>query len=337
MSAPWRLVPRALVTSALALAIVTAAGPTRARADATSDDQLGKVFEQGLERFDAGDPRGAIALWAPLVEAEPERAWRALYNLGLAYEAAGDAAAAVGAFDRFVRRVGQLPGAVPEQVEERRQDAVERAASLRATLGLAEVRGDAPIAGVVVSVDGAAHQTLPLDVYLAPGPHEIVAIAGDRRHAYPAVIARGETARVLVRAADLAPPPAIVAPAPPRPPPIAPPVDAPRFPTAWVIAGAGLTLASFAFPIGFGVDAWNRGNEAGALGIGHTRYADASAAYASARTRYYATYAVPAVLGAATLAVAIGGAIRVALGPDATDGAVAIAVSASGASVTVVR
>ncbi|MFO0618873.1 MAG: hypothetical protein U0414_40165 [Polyangiaceae bacterium] len=90
----------------------------------------------------------------------------------------------------------------------------------------------------------------------------------------------------------------------------------PAFPTAWVAAGAGLTIASFALPIGLGVDAGSRGNAAGALGPGHTAYADAVEEYVSARTRYYASYAVPAVLGAATLTVAIVGAARIALAPS---------------------
>jgi len=169
-----------------------------------------------------------------------------------------------------------------------------------------------------VSIDGAAHQTLPLEAYLAPGPHEVIAISGEQRHRYDATIERGASAELVVRAADLAPPPR-----PPeiRPPVVAPqPIDAPTFPTGWVLAGAGLTAASFAIPIALGADAWNQARSAAALGRGHTGYAEALDDYEAARTRYYAIYAVPAVLGAATLAVAIGGAVSVALGrskPDA--------------------
>jgi hypothetical protein len=302
----------------VAVSVATVCEYEEASAAPPTDDELGRVFGEGLARFDADDPRGAIELWAPLVEREPERAWRALYNLGLAHEAIGDAARAVDAYDRFVRRVGQLPGAVPPQIEERRQDAVDRATALKASLGVLRVVVDAPIPGAVISLDGAPHQALPLEAYLAPGPHEVIAISGEQRHRYDATIERGASAELVVRAADLAPPPR-----PPeiRPPVVAPqPIEAPTFPTGWVLAGAGLTAVSFAIPIALGVDAWNQAQSAAALGRGHTGYADAVDDYESARTRYYAIYAVPAVLGAATLAVAIGGAVSVALGrskPDA--------------------
>lgn len=301
----------------VAVSVATVCEYEEASAAPPTDDELGRVFGEGLARFDADDPRGAIELWAPLVEREPERAWRALYNLGLAHEAIGDAARAVDAYDRFVRRVGQLPGAVPPQIEERRQDAVDRATALKASLGVLRVVVDAPIPGAVISLDGAPHQALPLEAYLAPGPHEVVAISGAQRHRYDANVERGVSVEVVVLGSDLAPPARRGAPDVKPPPPPQRPIllDTPTFPTAWVIAGGALTAVSFAIPIALGVDAWNEANAAAALGRGHTGYADALDAYEGARTRYYATYAVPAVLGAATIAVAIGGAVSVALGP----------------------
>lgn len=305
---------RAIAVLAIAVVAIAASvlTPLAGRADPLTDADLQKVFEDGLDRFDEGDATGAIDLWAPLVEAEPDRAWRANYNLGLAYESVGDAPNAVSAYDKFVRRVGQMPGVVPEQVEERRQDAVDRATRLKASLGVLRVSADAPIAGVVVSIDGGPRRTLPVDTYLVPGPHRVVAIAADREKAYDATVQKGVTSGVVILAADLAPEP--VDP-PPNPIVVAPPrkPDAPPgFPVAWVVAGAGITALSFAFPIGFGIDAWNQGNAAGALGVGHTGYEAAREEYVSARTRYYATYAVPAVLGAATATIAIVGAVRVA-------------------------
>jgi hypothetical protein len=150
--------------------------------------------------------------------------------------------------------------------------------------------------------------------YLKPGEHRVEIVGkGAAARVERVVVAAGATQRVDT--SDPTPPPAPApAPVPPAPPaPEPPPKSEPRaFPTAIVLVGAGLTAASFALPIALWRVAAGKRDDADALGVGHTGYASAREDFESARTAQYASYALPAGLGAITLGVAIWGWIHVA-------------------------
>ncbi|MBI4701863.1 MAG: hypothetical protein HY744_12045 [Deltaproteobacteria bacterium] len=203
------------------------------------------------------------------------------------------------------------------ELEQRRQDAAGRVQAIKASCGalvLAAARGASPASAA--RIDGALPRALGFTAYVAPGPHvvEVIGPTGAVRRVDLAVQA-GES--IAIDTSDPAPPP------PPPPPPPAPqfvpvvlrPAPEPaRFPTLWVALGAGATVLSFALPVALGVDTAARHDAALELGPGHSGYAAALDDYESARTAYEVSFALPAVLGAATAAVAVVGAIRVYAG-----------------------
>jgi hypothetical protein len=72
-----------------------------------------------------------------------------------------------------------------------------------------------------------------------------------------------------------------------------------------LLIGGGVTLASFALPVVFGVRAASLSDDAEALGAGHSGYAQRHDDFTTARTTYWVSFAVPAVLAAATATVAV--------------------------------
>ena len=100
-----------------------------------------------------------------------------------------------------------------------------------------------------------------------------------------------------------------LAPRPEAPPPPRA-AEPPRFPFLAVGIGVAATGLSFALPIALRGHAADARATAAALGAGQTGYADALGIYEGARTRYYASFALPAALGAITAGVAIVGGLR---------------------------
>jgi hypothetical protein len=82
-----------------------------------------------------------------------------------------------------------------------------------------------------------------------------------------------------------------------------PPVARSPFPTTWLLVGAGATLASFALPVALALRTQAKQDDAEQLGAGNTAYAGARDDYDSARTLYYASYALPLALATATAIV----------------------------------
>jgi hypothetical protein len=126
---------RAVVISAALLGGLAAddnalAQPAPASADAEA------TFKRGLDAFDARDYLGAAAIWEPLTTPAGGGRWKVLYNLGLAYQSAGDAARAVERFEAFAA-AAEREASRPPELEERRLDALERARTLRAGMSSA--------------------------------------------------------------------------------------------------------------------------------------------------------------------------------------------------------
>jgi hypothetical protein len=291
---------------ALGVALALAAAPARfATAQDGGEGGAGPRdrFEEGLARFRANDMGGAVALWTPIVEQlGDERAYRLLFNLGVAHEALGDATGAADHYERFLARVEARAsagaGGAPADVLSFRDEARRRLAALKAKYGRVRVASER---GVLVAVRvGGASGPSGRTYYVAPGAHDVVLRAGaaegeERRR----VVLRagelvevaprpspGEAARVVVVSA---PPP------PPREPPYSP----------WVVAAAGgVTIASLVVPL------LARG---AAVAVAERYYdpltpvgerAAVAADYEGARARYAWSWALPGALGAGTGALA---------------------------------
>jgi tetratricopeptide (TPR) repeat protein len=264
-------------------ALLSVAAP----AEAQAVDPYTRLFEDGLAAFDRGDPATAVTLWTKLVaDAPADRAFRVAYNLGLAYEALADAARAIESYERFARAVGEYPGSLPIDYEERRQDAVDRASKLRPKVGLLRInapRGEP----VLVRVAGAPARPAGFATYLPPGSVEVVMGEGSREVREQVQLLAGNIFTLTAR--QLPPPP------PPPPPPYEPPV-----PVAVVAISAAVTLASTALPVGLFLRARGLGEDAEAFPSFSPEYAAAREEFDSARTAYFVSFALPATLAALT-------------------------------------
>lgn len=285
------------VAVVFALAACLAAPP--AGAQPSSPDSIDVEFRRGLALYDGGDFSGAAAVWEALVAKNGEgRAWKVLYNLGLAYQAGGDPTKALTHYEAFVGSVARQPEPLAPSLAERRQDAAERAAALRAAHGALDVRAPAHGPAAEVRVDGGAPRRAGFVVLLVPGDHtvELTGSSGAVRK----LDVRAVGGQTLV--VDATPP---EPPAPPPHPPAPAPSPGPSFPTWWVVGGAALTAASIALPIVLRSRAEEDRAAAAKLGAGHTDYAAARDDYDASRSLYYVSFAVPATLGAVTVAIAV--------------------------------
>ncbi|HZO16958.1 MAG TPA: tetratricopeptide repeat protein [Polyangiaceae bacterium] len=309
-----RIETRALAV--LILLLILLLGLVRTAHAQTVDE----LVKRGGDLYESGKPAEAASEWEKALAQLGESGWKIHYNLGLAYEAAGDVTRAVDHYDAFLRRVAAEAAALPAELEERREDGAARVSALKASHG-ALVLPPQPTE-VTARIDAEPARRVGYTAYVKPGKHVIVIAAqggAERRRDIDA--AAGSSIQI-----DTTDPTPRIAPAPtPRPRPYDEPPPAREFPTVVVIVGASLTALSFAGPIIAWHLAAEQRNEATALGVGHSQYPIASDEYESARTRYYATYAVPAGLGAITLGVAIWGFIyisndpakvRAAIGPN---------------------
>ncbi len=278
---------------------------TFARAGAPlSDDVAAKLFDEGLAAFDAGEPKRAAEVWEKLQrEGDPEKAWRVLYNLGLAYQAAGDRPRAVERFDEFARRVGEQPGSLPIEFEARRQDAVDRAASLRPHLGVLRIAASPSGERIVVRIGSAPARDAGFSVYVEPGTYEVVMGEGRRAIEERLVVHEGEllTHVARQRPADPSPPP----------PPFEPPI-----PTGVLVGGGVLAAVSVALPVAMLFRARGLREEASAIPSFDPTYPERVDAFDDARTAYLACWSVPATLAAATLSMLVVDVVAASRGPS---------------------
>lgn len=220
-----------------------------------------------------------------------------LYNLGLAYEAAGDRPRAVERFESFVRRVGEQPGEQPPEIEARRQDAVDRANAIRPKLGTLRVRRAVTGERVAIRVGDAPPRDAPLEQYLEPGVYRVQMGEGARAVTRRVELSAGETQDLAAR---LLPPPR------PRPAPLPPPpARDPLVHPGVLIGGAILTVSSVSLPVGLFFRAKALRADAEEIPRVLPGYGPAAEAYEDARTAYLASWAVPSVLGAVTLGLLV--------------------------------
>ncbi|MFO0756722.1 MAG: hypothetical protein U0359_09535 [Byssovorax sp.] len=312
------------IPSALVVALYLAGGhaaPAHAAPDPPAFDAE-DAFRQGLERHRKGDALGAVEIWTRIVSTlGEERAYKVLYNLGVAHQQLGEITRAVQRFEAFLRILGVQPEPVRAAASAQREDAEARLAAIRAAYGLLSLR--APEGGelVLVRVGGGAPEPAGLVRWLAPGGHDIELYSGtsraEKRHVH---LAGGETIVIATTAtAPLAPsvvaPPVLVPAAPPTTRPLLvvppPPADPPRAsPLPWLLGGLGATAASFALPLSLRAHALSVRGDAEGIPTSDSAYPGAVEDYESARRGYYLSYALPATLAVATVVAVVVTATR---------------------------
>jgi hypothetical protein len=217
-------------------------------------------FQQGLDRFRAGDVAGAVQYWEPIrKELGDAKAYRLLYNLGKAYEVLGDATMAADRYEGFLREALERPEAAEPKVLEQARDAEVRLAELKRTR--ARVRVTASERPGLVRIDAGEPRLGPHTAYLAPGRHTIAldpGTPGERR--VEVDIKPGEQVDFDPTRAAPAPAPVPVPAAVPAvsassraaPKPVAPPAqhvtDHPFPPEVLYVAG-GVSLLSILAPV----------------------------------------------------------------------------------------
>lgn len=286
--------------------------PSSASEAPASADDSNAVFQQGLAKYEAGQVAEAAEQWEQLRERlGPDRGWKLLYNLGLAYDRMGDATLAVERFESFLVQVAARVGALPVEYEQRREDAALRLLALKQSHGAVVL--PPAVGSVRVRIDDATTRAVGFTAYLQPGDHGVTLIgsAGATRTERITAVA-GQSIELDTRDPALA-----LAVAPPTGRRSSGPIGGDRlaepaeFPTTVVLIGAGLTAAAVVLPTALWYYAADQREEADDLGRGHTGYAAAVEDFESARTAYQVSYLLPATLGAATLGVAIWGLIEV--------------------------
>jgi tetratricopeptide (TPR) repeat protein len=265
------------------------------------------VYRRGLALYEVGNYTGAIATWEALRESIGERrGWKVLYNLALGYQAMGDTSRAIERYDAFLSAAEAFDARESPEVGARLRDALGRVHALKATYGAVVVRAPASGAQALTRVGSGEARPAGYTVWLSPGEHEVeVGTGTSRAHTVKVIVKAGTTVEVATD--DLAPPPAPVVPAPAAPPLPGPSPAVPaaaHFPTAWVIVGAGLTVASAALPIALGLHASSQRQAAEEMGAGSTGYTAAVSDFHSTRTLYYASYVAPGLVAAVTATIA---------------------------------
>jgi len=280
------------------------------------------VFKRGFERYESDDYLGAARVWEQLLGTMGEdRGYKILYNLGLAYQAAGDASRAVERFDSFIQHLAAQTEPVTGPLEERRQDAAARMQAIKKSHGAVVVAPPARGGPRMVTVGAAAPRLAGFTVYLAPGAHRIEIGSGTPEARVISVDVKAgarTTVDTTPEAEDVRP---AVTPAPNGPTRPLPPEkadDAPAFPTVWVLLGAGLTAASVAFPVVMHFRAVDAREEAETLPVGHSGYTNGKESFEGARDASQLSWILPAALGAITVGIATVGVVIVSThDPDA--------------------
>jgi tetratricopeptide (TPR) repeat protein len=159
-----------IAAMSIACIIVVAGLCPDAGADGRDELEIAKAhFKTGQVSFAAGRYLEA----AHEFEASYELVQRTelLFNIGRAYEAAGEAAAALDAYRRY--RQENPPASEIQDLDAR---------ITHLTVFVAHLAVDADVVGAVVRIDGQERGTTPLaDVELAPRRHEVSVVAEGQR------------------------------------------------------------------------------------------------------------------------------------------------------------
>ena len=270
-----------------------------------------------MERYRAGAIAEAIAFWEPIYrEMGASKGYRLAYNLGVAYQAFGDATHAAERFDAFLAEV-DARRAQKETLEpivaKEETEAKARMATLLATKG--RIRIAAGPRAVAAQIDAGEPRVSGFVAYVTPGAHKVTFGPGTKDATTQEVSLKpGEVV-------DLSPPPPPTEQNPPNadvPKPndrVSPPLGPATTPTrvvheidhpfhvAVIFVGGGLTALSVALPIVTVSHAANlRHTYATSTNPGEHKNIEND--YGSAQTTANMSLAVPVVLGLATASLA---------------------------------
>ncbi len=218
-----------------------------------TDAAAAEAFKAGASAYQKGDFRNAAASFERAYRESPRAA--AIYNAGLAWEAAGESPRAADAYTAALD-AGDLGG-------QQKKDAQTRLANLSKGLGHLDVTGPA---GATISVEHRDAAPLPAKVYLTAGPHDLTArFDGGTSTKQQVTVAAGATTPVAVEAPKkvaappLAPPP--VASTAPKPPTSG---SSPRKLAGFVSLGGAVVASGAAVYLGLSaVSAKNDFNDSG--------------------------------------------------------------------------
>lgn len=260
--------------------------------------KLREKFREGFEKYRAGQYGEAILVWNPIYkELGPAKGYRLAFNLARAFDQIHDEPRAADHYEAYLDEV-EVRVSTGETLEpavlKQRDEANERITELRTKLARLRFRGEQ----VLVTVDAGDVRVSRGVSYVTPGKHAIVWRPATPDHTRIEV---GAQAGAVI---DLEAPPL-----PERPPPVvAPPpvrwetrIEKP-FPRSVVFVGAGVTALSFVLPAVLYARALDTRDTYEAS---PNKTADAQNDYSSQKTVAYASWAIPALLGSATIALAV--------------------------------
>jgi hypothetical protein len=285
------------------MATLGAAAPARADPPAPAEHEA--AFQTGLAQYGASNYAEAIATWESLLATlGEERGYKVLYNLGLAYQAIGDVTRAIERYGAFEREVAARPNATEDAVA-RAEDARSRREQLEASHGALHVHAPRRGGPVLTRVGSSEPRAAGYVVWLAPGQHTVELFVGtEDARSVNVDIERGKT--LDLEATPPEPPPAPPLGFMPAAATASPAIETRGAPSPVLLwSGVGATALSTAAPITLFLVARAKQDDAGALGAGNTAYAAAKRSYDGWQTAYYASYALPASLAAATAVYAL--------------------------------
>jgi hypothetical protein len=195
---------RSLLVASFAFLVISTGLALESEARA-GESEAGEAFKAGAAAYAKNDFRAAAAAFERAYRAAPRGA--AIYNAGLAWEAAGESARAADAYTAALSG-GDL-GATQTS------DARARVAAMEKTLGRVEVTAPAGATVSLGHVEGAA---APVTVHVSAGPHDATVRFSDgttSKRAFTAVAGVSVPVAFEAPKASLAqdvPPPAAVAP-----------------------------------------------------------------------------------------------------------------------------
>jgi len=262
-----------------AVLVLLASAPSARAASCPASDAAGskKAAEaqlyQGVELLKIHDYRRALERFEEAYGLLPSLL--IFYDLGLAHLGLGDAPLALESFDRFL-------AAAPDAPADKRRRAEKYRAELRPQVSVVTIEANVPAAELLVDGLPLGRVSLPRQLYLAPGSHEVVARAGGSEQPTTISCLAGQT---LTFSLQLEHPPAPMVVAPPAgqgpvsplgnlppalaPPPTgavavlqtSPPPGRESWARPWVLSAAAVGVVSIGVGIALGVAARNDANE----------------------------------------------------------------------------